>query len=113
MLDIIFALLIAIVAHYAGSATGMGSYEAIATGIITGGIAGALSRYRKPVAKVAGIGCALGACGSIAVQLLAARQGTGVQLEYVLLFAALAGLLGVLGLGFWTAAVFVFRRGDQ
>ena len=46
MLDIIFALLIAIVAHYAGSATGMGSYEAIATGIITGGIAGALSRLR-------------------------------------------------------------------
>lgn len=56
--------------------------------------------YRKPVAKVAGIGCALGAYGSIAGAVTSHGRGTGVQLEYVLLFAALAGLLGVLGLGF-------------
>lgn len=113
MLDIALTLLVATVAHYAASAIGMDSLEAIATGIIIGGVAGVLSLLQKPVAKVAVIGAVLGACGSIAVQLLAAQQGAGIQLEYVLLFASLAGLLGILSFGFGTVTIFVIRRARQ
>ena len=110
MLNIVLALLFASIGYYAGSAIGMDSVGAFATGIISGALAGALSLHQKPVAKVAAISAALGACSSVAVQILAGGQGTSVQLEYVLLFAALACLLGVLGCSFWAAVVFAFRR---
>lgn len=110
MLNIIFVLLVAGVTHYVASATGMGSFEAVATTIVIGGVAGTLSWYRKPVAKVAGIGTTLGALGSTTVQILASRQGTGVQLEYVYLFAAIVGLLCIVGYGLWIATGLVFRH---
>ena len=111
--SIVLALIVATVARYAASATGMASFEAVVTGIVIAGIAGALSWCRKPVAKVAGIGATFGSLGSIAMQLLAARQGTEIQTEYVLLFAALAGLLGVVGCGLWTTVMIAFRRVHQ
>ena len=111
--SIVLALIVATVGRYAASAIGMASFEAVVTGVVIAGIAGALSWYRKPVAKVAGIGATFGSLGSIAMQLLAAQQGTDIQTEFVLLFGALAGLLGVVGCGLWTAVVFVFRRVHQ